>query len=60
MQEICILILYPTTLPNLLMSSSSVLVVSIGFSTYNIMLSSNNDSFTSSFSSYIPLLLFLP
>ena len=47
-----VLILYPETLPNSLMSSNSFLVVSLGFSRYYIM--------SSSFPIWIPLISFLP
>ena len=53
----CILILYPTTLPNSLMRSS-ILVVSLGLSMYGIMSSANSDRFTSYFLTCIPFISF--
>ena len=41
MQEICIFMLYPETLPDSLISSSNVLVASLGFSIYSVMPSAN-------------------
>ena len=51
--EFSILILYSSTLPNLLMISTNFLIASLGFSMYSVMSSSNCDSFTS-FSIWIP------
>ena len=52
-RHFCVLILHPASLPHSLMSPSSFLVATLGFSMYRIISCASSDNFTTSFPIWI-------
>ena len=56
--DFCVLIFYPATLLNSLISSANFLILSLMFSMYSSMSTANSDSLTSSFLMWISFISF--